>query len=150
MKAVIQRVSQCSLSIEGKLQTTIAEGLLVLLGIASGDTSDDVTWLSGKVCKLRIFADTEGKMNLSVKEKKGEIMLVSQFTLLGNALKGNRPSFVNAARPEVAIPLYEAMIKQLSEDLGKPVVTGCFGADMQINLINDGPVTILLDTEDRK
>lgn len=150
MKAVIQRVSQCSLSVDGETKSAIEKGLLVLLGIATNDKAEDVAWLSGKISKMRIFSDAEGKMNLSVKDIQGDIMLVSQFTLLGNALKGNRPSFINAARPEEAIPLYKAMIEQLSEDLGKPVATGCFGADMQISMINDGPVTILLDTEERK
>lgn len=149
MKVVIQRVSRCSLWMDGKLFSSIAEGLLVLLGIGEGDSAKDWQWLSGKIAGLRIFSDDAGKMNLSVKEVDGAIMLVSQFTLLGNVYKGNRPSFIEAAGSEVARPLYEAMIQQLSIDLGKPVATGVFGADMQIELINNGPVTILLDSKAR-
>ncbi|HET8573630.1 MAG TPA: D-aminoacyl-tRNA deacylase [Edaphocola sp.] len=148
MKAVIQRVSQCRLSIGGIGHSVIRQGLLVLIGIAAGDTGKDMHWLCRKISQMRLFADGEGKMNLSVKDINGDIMLVSQFTLLADARKGNRPSYIRAARPETAIPLYEAMVRQLSEALGKPVATGVFGADMQITLTNDGPVTIILDSRE--
>lgn len=150
MKAVIQRVSQCRLSIGSVEHSIVRQGLLVLLGIAVGDTEKDIGWLCRKISLMRLFADEQGKMNLSVKDIAGDIMLVSQFTLLADARKGNRPSFIRAARPEIAIPLYETMIQQLSEALGKPVSTGVFGADMQINLINDGPVTIILDSREEE
>lgn len=122
----------------------------MLLGIAENDTLEDSQWLGGKIMRMRIFSDEAGKMNLSVKDIAGEILLVSQFTLLGNANKGNRPSFIRAARPESAIPLYEAMIQQLTNELGKPIATGVFGADMQIELVNNGPVTLLLDSKSRE
>lgn len=147
---VLQRVSSCSLLIDGAVYSSISNGLLVLLGIAEHDTGEDVVWLSGKIARMRIFSDNAGKMNLSVKDISGGILLVSQFTLQGNANKGNRPSFIQAARPEIAAPLYEAMIRQLSIDLGKSVATGVFGANMQIDLINDGPVTIILDSKSRE
>lgn len=150
MKVVLQRVSSCSLLIDGAVYSSISNGLLVLLGIAEHDTGEDVVWLSGKIARMRIFSDNAGKMNLSVKDISGGILLVSQFTLQGNANKGNRPSFIQAARPEIAAPLYEAMIRQLSIDLGKSVATGVFGANMQIDLINDGPVTIILDSKSRE
>lgn len=148
MKAVIQRVSQCRLCIDGLKHSAVQKGLLVLLGIAVGDTEKDIDWLCRKISRMRLFGDEQGKMNLSVQDIGGDVMLVSQFTLLADARKGNRPSFIRAARPETAIPLYEMMIQQLSEALGKPVATGVFGADMQINLCNDGPVTIILDSRE--
>ena len=146
MKAVIQRVLQASVTIENERKSSIGAGLLVLLGISQTDTEADVEWLCKKIINLRIFADVEGKMNLSLLETGGELLLVSQFTLLGDNKKGNRPSFIEAARPEQAIPLYEKMIRRLSQELGKPVQTGTFGADMQVSLINDGPVTIIMDS----
>lgn len=148
MKVVIQRVRQCRLCIDGKEYSAIQQGLLVLLGIAFDDTEKDIDWLCRKISRMRLFADEQGKMNLSVQDIDGDIMLVSQFTLLADARKGNRPSFIRAARPEAAIPLYEMMITRLSEAIGKPVATGVFGADMQIDLCNDGPVTIVLDSRE--
>ncbi len=146
MKAVIQRVTQASVSIHNEIHSSIDTGLLVLLGIDTNDTLQDVEWLSKKIVQMRIFGDEAGKMNLSVKDINGAILLVSQFTLIADAKKGNRPSFVNAARPEKAIPLYETMIQQLSVQMNKPIQTGVFGADMQIALTNDGPVTIILES----
>ncbi len=149
MKAVIQRVARASVTIEGKTHGAIAGGLLVLLGIEEADTDEDIAWLSSKMVNLRIFNDAGGVMNLSVKDVEGKILLVSQFTLHASTKKGNRPSYIKAARPETAIPLYEKMIAQLNADLGKPVQTGMFGADMQVELVNDGPVTIIIDTKTR-
>ena len=149
MISVIQRVSQASVTIDGQLKSKIGPGLLLLLGITHDDTLEDVVWLSQKIVNMRIFGDADGKMNLSVKDQQGEILIVSQFTLHANTKKGNRPSFIEAARPEVAIPLYEAFIKQVEVDLGKKVQTGEFGADMKVNLLNDGPVTIIIDTKNR-
>lgn len=146
MKAVIQRVQYCRLSIDGTIKSEIQKGLLVLLGISVNDSESDIPWMSGKITRLRVFSDTEGKMNLSLKDIDGEIMLVSQFTLLGDCRKGNRPSFIEAARPEQAIPIYEAFIKQLEVDLGKKIATGVFGADMQLDFQNDGPVTIIIES----
>lgn len=146
MRIVIQRVSRASVSISGNEIAAIQKGLLVFLGIEITDTGQDIVWLSGKIVNMRIFADTGGLMNLSLKEIQGSLLLVSQFTLHALAHKGNRPSFIRAARPEQAIPIYEQMIGQLSLDLGKPVASGVFGADMQIELVNDGPVTIILDS----
>jgi D-aminoacyl-tRNA deacylase len=148
MKAVIQRVKEASVIIDGKIVGNIKHGLLVLLGIELADTDADMQWLSKKIVQMRIFGDDTGLMNLSVKDIKGEILLVSQFTLHAATRKGNRPSFIKAARPEQAIPLYEKMIRQLEDDLGKPVATGQFGADMQVSLINDGPVTIIIDSKE--
>ena len=150
MKAVIQRVRQCRLCIDGIEYSAVQRGLLVLLGIAVGDTEKDIDRLCRKISRMRLFADGQGKMNLSVQDIGGDIMLVSQFTLLADARKGNRPSFIRAARPETAIPLYEMMVQRLSQDLGKPVATGVFGADMQIDLCNDGPVTIVLDSREEE
>lgn len=147
MKAVIQRVSEASVKIEGSIKGQINSGLLVLLGIEEADTAKDIEWLCGKICRLRIFGDDNGVMNLSVQEISGEVLLISQFTLHASTKKGNRPSYIKAARPEVAIPLYEAFIKQLEKELGKPVKTGKFGADMKVSLVNDGPVTICIDTK---
>jgi len=150
MKAVIQRVSKASVTIDGKVHSSISEGLLLLLGIENADTKDDIEWLSGKIVNLRIFNDANGVMNESVIEKKGEILLVSQFTLHASTKKGNRPSYIQASKPDIAIPLYDEMIKQLSSDLGKEIKTGVFGADMKVELLNDGPVTIIIDTKSRE
>lgn len=147
MIAVIQRVSQANLHIEGALQASIQQGFVVLLGIHVDDTPEDVAYLAGKIAGLRIFSDKEGKMNLDLKAIQGEILLVSQFTLHAATRKGNRPSFIDAARPEQAIPLYELMISTLSDKLGKKIQTGIFGADMKISLTNDGPVTIIIDSK---
>jgi len=150
MKAVIQRVSQASVTIDGNIKSAIGAGLLVLLGIEEADTAEDITWLSAKIINLRILADENGVMNVSVKDAEGELLLVSQFTLHASTKKGNRPSYIKAARPEFAIPMYEKMIEQLTLDLGKPIKTGVFGADMKVSLLNDGPVTIIMDSKDRQ
>lgn len=149
MIAVIQRVSQASVMIEGQVTGRIGPGLLVLLGITHTDTVEDLAWLSKKIAGMRIFNDTAQKMNLDLAGVNGEVLLISQFTLFASTKKGNRPGFTEAARPEVAVPLYEAMIAQLTADLGKPIQTGRFGADMQVSLLNDGPVTIIVDTKNR-
>ncbi|MAZ27500.1 MAG: D-tyrosyl-tRNA(Tyr) deacylase [Cytophagaceae bacterium] len=150
MRVVIQRVSRASVTIENKIHNSIGDGLMVLLGIENGDTVDDIEWLSSKVCGLRIFGDNNGLMNLSVKDMDGEVLLISQFTLHASTKKGNRPSFLNAARPETAIPLYEKFILTLSRKLEKPVKAGIFGADMKIDLLNDGPVTLIIDSKKRE
>ena len=150
MKAVIQRVSKASVTIDGKIHSEINNGLLVLLGIEDADSMEDIEWLSGKIVHLRIFDDGNGVMNVSVKDLKGEILLVSQFTLHASTKKGNRPSYIKASKPDIAIPLYEKMIKQLSIDLGHPIQTGEFGADMKVELLNDGPVTIVIDTKNKE
>jgi D-tyrosyl-tRNA(Tyr) deacylase len=150
MRAVIQRVSRASVTISGAVHASIGKGLLVLLGIEDADSSDDVQWLSGKIVNLRIFDDAVGVMNESVIEQQGEILLVSQFTLHASTKKGNRPSYIRASKPDIAIPVYEQMIKQLSADLGRPVQTGIFGADMKVELLNDGPVTIWMDSKNRE
>jgi D-tyrosyl-tRNA(Tyr) deacylase len=150
MRAVIQRVKKASVTISGAVVSNINTGLLVLLGIEDADTADDIEWLSRKIVQLRIFDDESGVMNLSVADKGGDILLVSQFTLHATTKKGNRPSYIRASKPEVAIPLYEQMILQLSTDLGKEVFTGRFGADMQVELLNDGPVTIVIDTKNKE
>lgn len=149
MRAVIQRVSRASVTIEGKVHASVHDGLLVLLGIEDADTQEDIEWLSGKIVNLRIFNDKDGVMNISIKESGGDILLISQFTLHASTKKGNRPSYIKASKPEIAIPLYEKMIRQLSADLGKEIKTGLFGADMKVELINDGPVTILIDSKNR-
>lgn len=149
MRAVIQRVLSASVSIDKVVKSKIDNGLLILLGIEEADTEEDIVWLCGKIVRLRIFNDTEGIMNLAVTEINGNILVVSQFTLHASTKKGNRPSYIKAARPEIAIPLYEKFIKHLSIELGKPVAIGEFGAYMQINLINDGPVTIIIDTKNK-
>ena len=149
MRAVIQRVSSASLAIEDRVHAAMGRGLLVLLGMEDADTAEDIEWLSGKIVRLRIFPDAEGLMNLSATEVGGEILVVSQFTLFASTRKGNRPSYTRAARPETAIPLYEAFVQRLQADLGRPVRTGVFGADMKITLTNDGPVTIVIDTKAR-
>lgn len=150
MRAVIQRVSQASVTIDNVVRSSIAKGLLVLAGIEDADTMEDIVWLSGKIANLRIFDDSEGVMNLSVKDIEGEILLVSQFTLQASTKKGNRPSYIKASKPEIAIPMYEKLIKQLEQDLGKPISTGEFGADMKVGLLNDGPVTIIIDTKTKE
>ena len=147
MIAVIQRASSAQLHIDGQLQASIGKGFVILLGIHVDDSAEDVTYLAGKIHGLRIFSDAEGKMNLSLSQVGGAILLVSQFTLYADTRKGNRPSYMSAARPEQAIPLYEQMIKHLSEAMGGPIQTGVFGADMQVSLCNDGPVTIIIDSK---
>ena len=149
MIAVIQRVSQASVTIDGDVKGQIGTGFLVLLGITHTDTRDDVEWLSKKIVGMRIFNDDDQKMNLDLAAIGGDILLVSQFTLHASTKKGNRPGFTEAARPDVAIPLYERMIAQLTADLGKPIQTGVFGADMKVALLNDGPVTIIIDSKNR-
>ena len=150
MRAVIQRVSKASVTIDEKIKSSIEKGLLVLLGIEDSDSAEDIEWLSGKISHLRIFADDKGVMNLSVKEISVEVLIVSQFTLHASTKKGNRPSYIRASKPEIAIPLYEKFILQMENDLGKKIQTGTFGADMKVELLNDGPVTIIIDTKDRE
>ena len=147
MRAVIQRVSEASVTIGGEVKASIQHGLLVLLGIEETDTPEDVEWLSGKIIRLRIFDDAEGVMNRSVQEVQGGILLISQFTLFASTRKGNRPSYSRAARPEIAIPVYESFIHRLTQDFGRQIQTGEFGADMKVSLINDGPVTISIDSK---
>ena len=149
MKAVIQRVTFASVNVEGKIVSEIEKGLLVLLGISPSDGEADIQWLSKKIANLRIFNDDHQVMNLSVKDVEGDILVVSQFTLMANTKKGNRPSYVNAAVPEIAIPLYEDFCRELETQLSKPVGKGIFGADMKVQLLNDGPVTIVLDTANK-
>ncbi|MFZ4425949.1 MAG: D-aminoacyl-tRNA deacylase [Saprospiraceae bacterium] len=147
MRAVVQRVSKASVTIEGRVKSAISNGLLVLLGIADTDGREDIEWLAAKISNLRIFSDEAGLMNLSIQQSGGGILVVSQFTLFADTKKGNRPSFIRAARPEVAIPLYEDFLAQLASLAKVTVATGEFGADMQVALINDGPVTIIIDTK---
>lgn len=149
MKAVIQRVANASVTIEGKKVANINSGLLVLLGIVNDDSQEDITWLSNKISNLRIFSDEGGVMNTSLLQTQGDAIVVSQFTLQASTKKGNRPSYIKAAKSDVAIPLYEAFVTQLETDLGKPIQTGEFGADMKVELLNDGPVTIIIDTKDK-
>lgn len=149
MRIVIQRVTRASVSIEGRVESAIEKGMMVLLGVGYADTDDDIDWLVKKTINLRIFDDSEGVINLSVKDVKGSILVVSQFTLMASCKKGNRPSYIHAANPDVSIPLYERFCQRLSEWLGKPVSTGVFGADMQVELVNDGPVTIVIDSKDK-
>lgn len=150
MRAVVQRVSEAAVDIGGKRHAEIRHGLLVLLGVETGDTEEDLEWLCGKIVRLRIFADAAGLMNLDIQQMQGELLLVSQFTLQASTVKGNRPSYIRAARPEEAIPLYQRAEQRLAELLGKPVRTGEFGANMQVHLINDGPVTIIIDSKLRE
>lgn len=150
MRAVIQRVSKASVTIDNKIYSQINNGLLVLLGIEDADTGEDIEWLSGKIVNLRIFNDENGIMNVPVKDMGGDILVVSQFTLHASTKKGNRPSYIKASKPEFAIPKYEKFIQQLSNDLGKTVGTGEFGADMKVELLNDGPVTIVIDTKNKE
>lgn len=149
MRAVIQRVKRAGVSINGAVYAAIREGLMVLLGIEDADGPEDIQWLSNKLVNLRIFNDAEGVMNRSLLESGGDLLLVSQFTLFASTKKGNRPSYIRASKPEIAIPVYEKMISQLELDLGKKIHTGVFGADMEVNILNDGPVTILIDTKDK-
>ena len=149
MIAVIQRVTAASVEIDKLKKASIQKGLLILLGIEEADGDEDMEWLSSKIVNLRIFNDAQGVMNISVKDDGGEILLVSQFTLQASTKKGNRPSYIKAAKPEVAIPIYQKMILKVAEQLGKPIQTGEFGADMKIELVNDGPVTIVIDTKNR-
>lgn len=150
MKVVIQRVNEASVSIGGQIAGSIQKGLLVLLGIETADAVEDVDWLSNKIVQMRIFDDAEGVMNLSVKEVGGNILLVSQFTLHASTKKGNRPSYIAAAKHDIAVPLYEAMIKKLSADMGAPIQSGVFGADMEVALVNNGPVTIIVDSKNKE
>ena len=150
MRVVIQRVSEASVIIENTFKSEIGVGLLILLGIEEADTEEDINWLCGKITRLRIFGDDNGAMNLSVKDINGDIIVVSQFTLHANTKKGNRPSFIKAAKPEVAIPLYEKFIAQLETDMEKPIQTGEFGANMEVKLTNDGPVTITIDSKNKE
>lgn len=150
MRAVIQRVTKASVTVEDQITGSINTGLLVLLGIEDADTTEDIIWLSNKITNLRIFNDAQGVMNQSVKEVDGDILLVSQFTLYAATKKGNRPSYIRAGKPDIAIPLYEQMIIQLGLDMGKQIYTGIFGADMKVELLNDGPVTIIIDTKNKE
>lgn len=150
MIAVVQRVLSASVDIGGNRKSSIGKGLLILVGIEDADGPEDIEWLSAKIVNLRIFNDAQGVMNLGVKEVGGELLAVSQFTLHASTKKGNRPSYIQAARPEVAIPIYEKFVKSLETLLEKPVQTGEFGADMQVSLVNDGPVTILINTKDKR
>ncbi len=150
MRAVIQRVKKASVSINSKIFSKIDNGLLIFLGIENTDNEDDIKWLSEKISKMRIFPDEKNVMNLSVKDVKGEILLISQFTLHASTKKGNRPSYIRSANVKIAFPIYEKFIKKLSFCLGKEIKTGIFGKNMQVNLINDGPVTILIDTKDKE
>jgi len=150
MRAVIQRVTRASVTIKGKINGQIENGLLVFMGIEDADTDEDIEWLSSKIVNLRIFNDEKGVMNISVKDIAGNILLISQFTLHASTKKGNRPSYIKASKPDIAMPIYEKMIEQLSIDLGKQIQTGIFGADMKIELLNDGPVTIVIDTRNKE
>lgn len=150
MIAVIQRVSEASVTIDNQVKGSINAGFMILLGITHTDTQEDVEWLSKKIVGMRIFSDEEGKMNLDLKAIEGDILLISQFTLHASTKKGNRPSFIEAAKPDIAIPLYEGMIAQLEKELGKSIQTGEFGADMKVSLINDGPVTIVIDSKNKQ
>ncbi len=150
MRAVIQRVAHASVKVDQQVTGQIEKGLLVFLGIEDADTAEDIDWLSSKIVNLRIFDDTAGVMNLSVKEVDGNILLVSQFTLHASTKKGNRPSYIKASKPDFAVPMYGKMILQLENDLEKKIQTGIFGADMKVELLNDGPVTIVIDTKNRE
>ena len=146
MRAVIQRVTEASVTIAAQVKGRITNGLLVLVGVEPPDTAEDIAWLAGKIVRLRIFNDAQGVMNRSVQDVGGDILVISQFTLFASTRQGNRPSYSRAAGPELAVPRYKAFVKQLEAELGKPVPTGEFGADMKVSLVNDGPVTILMDT----
>jgi D-aminoacyl-tRNA deacylase len=150
MRAVIQRVAEAKVCIAGTVRGAIQNGLVVLLAVEEADTGEDIEWLSGKIARLRVFDDDNGVMNRSVQEAQGDILVVSQFTLFASTKKGNRPSYSRSARPEIAVPLYEQFNQRLAQDLGKPVQTGEFGADMQVTLTNDGPVTIIIDSKARE
>lgn len=150
MRAVVQRVSKASVTINGTLKSQIGQGLLVLLGIEDADSQEDIEWLSGKIARMRIFSDENDLMNLSLDDVHGDVLLVSQFTLFASTKKGNRPSYIRAARPEKAIPMYEAFISQMQKDIQGNVLTGEFGADMKVELLNDGPTTIIIDTKNKE
>jgi len=147
MRAVIQRVTHASVTIDGTVSGSIQHGLLVLLGVEDSDTEQDIEWLSSKIIQLRIFSDADGKMNLSVQDINGDLLIISQFTLFASTKKGNRPGFTRSAKPDIAIPLYEHFISVIEQKLGKHVEKGVFGADMKVELLNDGPVTILIDSK---
>ena len=149
MRAVIQRVLEASVTIDAKVTSTIGNGLLILIGIEAADTEEDIVWLSQKICNMRLFDDLEGVMNLSAVDVGAEVLLISQFTLYASTRKGNRPSYIGAARPEIAMPLYEKLISRLSLDLGRSIATGTFGVDMRVSLVNHGPVTIIIDTKSK-
>jgi len=150
MRVVIQRVTHASVTVDGEIRSAIKSGLLVLVGIEDADNQEDIEWLSNKIVNLRIFDDAEQVPNISVKDMGGEILLVSQFTLHAATKKGNRPSYIRASKPEIAIPLYEQLITRLEQDLGRSISTGIFGADMKLNLLNDGPVTIIIDSKQKE
>ncbi|KIC96147.1 D-aminoacyl-tRNA deacylase [Flavihumibacter solisilvae] len=150
MRVVIQRVSRASVTIDGKVKDSIGEGLLVLAGFEDTDAQEDINWISSKLVQLRVFNDDQGVMNRSVKEVDGGILVISQFTLHASTKKGNRPSYIRASKPDTAIPLYENFVRQVEVDLGKPVGTGIFGADMKVELVNDGPVTICIDSKNKE
>ena len=150
MRVVIQRVSRASVTIDGKVKDSIGEGLLVLAGFEDTDAQEDINWISSKLVQLRVFNDDQGVMNRSVKEVDGRILVISQFTLHASTKKGNRPSYIRASKPDTAIPLYENFVRQVEVDLGKPVGTGIFGADMKVELVNDGPVTICIDSKNKE
>lgn len=150
MRVIIQRVSEASVHIAGEKTAQIKKGFLVLLGITEGDTQEDIDWLCRKIVQLRVFSDDNGLMNLSLADVNGELLIVSQFTLFASTKKGNRPSYIRSAKPEIAIPLYEVFLKQAAATLGKEVQSGSFGADMQLQLINDGPVTIAIDSKEKE
>ena len=150
MKTVIQRVSHASVTIDGKVKSSIGKGLLILIGVAEGDTKEDANWLAKKAALLRVFDDNNGVMNLNINEANGEILVISQFTLLASYKKGNRPSYIHAAKPEQSVPLYEYFCTVLGEETGKIIQTGEFGADMKVELLNDGPVTICMDTNHKE
>lgn len=150
MRVVIQRVAHANVVVDGKITGEIGQGLLVLLGIEDQDGREDIVWLSNKIVNLRIFNDAQGVMNCSLRDVQGSILLISQFTLHASTRKGNRPSYIRASKPEVAIPFYEQMKEQLESDLGRKIETGTFGADMKVSLLNDGPVTIIIDTKNKE
>lgn len=150
MRAVIQRVSEASVTIDGKIKSEIGKGLLIFVGIEDEDNNEDIEWLCAKIARIRIFNDKEGVMNLSVEDIGGELLVISQFTLHASTKKGNRPSYIKASKPSIAIPLYELFVMKLSEETGKKIKTGEFGADMKVALLNDGPVTIVFDTKNKE
>ena len=150
MRVVIQRVSEASVTIDNIIKGAIGTGYMILLGIRAEDTLEDIDWLTSKICGLRVFSDSEGLMNESITDQHGDVLLISQFTLYASTKKGNRPSFINAEKPDIAIPLYEEFVNMLSQKLGKAVKTGEFGADMKVSLVNDGPVTITIDSKNRE
>jgi D-aminoacyl-tRNA deacylase len=150
MRAVIQRVKEASVTIDGRVKSSIGHGLLVLLAVEDADTAEDIEWLSGKIARLRVFNDAQGVMNLAVTEVQGQVLVVSQFTLYASTRKGNRPAYTRSSKPDIAIPLYERFVQTLGTALGQPVATGEFGADMQVVLVNDGPVTIIIDSKLRE